>query len=192
MTVAFTTIRLRRRPRWGTVGASARRRDGQKILIPGVIRLTSTHQFPLLHEYSYFSRALRARFISVANMLCGRHHRRREPNMVNEHGYGSRASGECQFIALFWYLFSTHSPRPNQQDCPQFQENYRVISDIRWHLFWLSDPRSGSQRAPLTGLAPPEGKFRSTGSMTAVAANNWERIVRPDSAVQPQQPGKPR
>ena len=62
MTVALTTIRLRRRPRSGTVGASARRRDGQKILIPGVIRLTSTHQFPLLHEYSYFSRALRARF----------------------------------------------------------------------------------------------------------------------------------
>lgn len=44
----------------------------------------------------------------------------------------------------------------------------------------------------LLRLAPPEGKFRSTGSMAVVAANNWERIVRPDSAVQPQQFGKPR
>jgi hypothetical protein len=77
MTVALTTIGLRRRPWSGTVGASARRRDGQKILIPGVIRLTSTHQFPLLHEYSYFSRAL---LDLVANMLCGGHHRQREPN----------------------------------------------------------------------------------------------------------------
>ena len=30
MTVGFTTIRLRRWPRWGTAGTSARRRDGTK------------------------------------------------------------------------------------------------------------------------------------------------------------------
>ena len=37
MTVGFTTIRLRRWPRWGTAGTSARRRDGTKKLITDVI-----------------------------------------------------------------------------------------------------------------------------------------------------------
>jgi hypothetical protein len=54
MTVALTTIRFRRGP-GGALQGSRPGGGMAKKRIPSVIRLTSTHQFPILCEYLYFS-----------------------------------------------------------------------------------------------------------------------------------------